>query len=132
MLYNLPMSSPIGTWRLGNGLSVEMIDETKLLSGTYYQVKLVIVSKIRIKDEYLTGLRDNPRYNQIVKRLSPSTQYRREIVKTGVEERTLLEEKTRLIKTFEENALIYFEREDFPAKYVQKQFLELEKELTTQ
>ncbi len=106
-----------------------MIDDTKRLFGNYFRVRLVIASKIPVKDEYLADFKDNPLYDQITGKLLPSTQYRREIVKTGVEEGSLAEEKAHLVKKFEESALIYFEREDFPAKFVRKQFLELEKEL---
>jgi hypothetical protein len=121
------MATPIGTWRLGNGISVEVADRTRLLDGGYYQIRLVITSRIPVKEEYLTEFKDSPLYDRILKKLRPTTEYKREIVKTGVEERTLSEEKAYLIGEFEKNALVYFERDDFPAKYVRKQFSELNK-----
>ncbi len=121
------MKTLIGTWRLSNGLSVEVADRTRLLDGGYYQIRLVITSRIPVREEYLAEFKNNPLYKRVLEKLMPAVAYTREIVKTGVEERELSDEKTFLINQFEKNALVYFEREDFPAKYVQKQFFELNK-----
>ncbi|MBA4419098.1 MAG: hypothetical protein C0392_14510 [Syntrophus sp. (in: bacteria)] len=126
------MTIPIGTWRLRNGLSVEMTDETKRLFGNYYNVKLIIAAPIRVKDEYLSVFKKNAHYRQIRKKLPSTMEYRREIVMTGAEEETLSAVRAHMIAKFEENALIYIERDDFPARYVRQQFLELEKEFTSQ
>ena len=39
-------------------------------------------------------------------------------------------EKTFLIDAFEKEALVYFEREDFPERYVRKLYKELEKKIS--
>jgi hypothetical protein len=117
------------SWHLANGLIVEVVDDTVNYYGDYYNVKLTIKSRVAVKSEYLAPLGQNPHFEKITGMLGPVAEYRREIVKAGVSGKELLASKNHLVDRFEENALVYFEREDFPEKFVRKRFAEIEEEL---
>jgi hypothetical protein len=117
------------SWHLANGLIVEVVDDTINYYGDYYNVKLTIKSRIAVKSEYLVPLAQNPHFEKIAGMLGPVAEYRREIVKAGVPGKELLASKNHLVDKFEENALVYFEREDFPEKFVRRRFAEVEEEL---
>jgi hypothetical protein len=53
-----------------------------------------------------------------------------DIVKAGVKANKVVAEKVFLLDAFEKNALVYFEMEDFPERYVRRLYKELEKGLS--
>lgn len=123
------MSETLKTWRLPNGVVVEIVDESMQSSADFWTIKLAVKGAIEVKREYLSDFDDKPDYLEILSMLLPTARYHREIVKTGVAQEDMSSEKAILLFVFEKNALIYFEREDFPERYVRKLYKELEKEL---
>ncbi|MGD0230784.1 MAG: hypothetical protein ABSC19_10555 [Syntrophorhabdales bacterium] len=82
-----------------------------------------------MEKEYLRSFDDHPRYRMIAGILGGAAEYRREIVKPGVPGKNLSGVKGFLVDRFEENALGYFERADFPERFVRKRFTEIAEEL---
>jgi len=117
------------TWHLANGLTIEILDDTVSYYGDYSTVKLVIRCEIEVKKEYVRPLNGHPRYTQVTEALGDAVEYRREITKPGVSAGNLAAMRAFLIESFEENALGYFEREDFPERYVRKQFTDMAEDL---
>lgn len=122
----------IRSWNLGNSLVVEVQDESVNYYGDYHNIKLIIRCRVGVEHRYLEPFRDNPRFGKATQILGPVAEYRREIVKAGVPGKDLLKTKSYLLERFEENALAYFEREDFPMKFVQKRLAEIVEELEKQ
>ena len=123
------MALLIRTWHLANGLKVEILDETVGCYGDYSSIKLIVRCGIAVRDEYLRAFLDHPRYSRVVEVLGKGVEYRREISKSGVPARNLSAVKSFLVERFEENALGYFEREDFPEKFVCRRFMEIAEEI---
>ncbi len=115
----------IRSWNLGNSLVVEVEDESVNYYGDYYNIKLTIRCRIGVERTHLDPFRDNPRFEKATRILGPVAEYRREIIKAGVPGKDLLKTKSYLLEKFEENALSYFEREDFAMKLVRKQLAEI-------
>jgi hypothetical protein len=124
------MSLLLRTWHLANGLKVEIIDDTVNYYSDYSTVKLTIRCVIGVRQEYLLPFRDRPDYGEVADVLSDAAEYRREIVKVGVPGKNLSAVKGFLVGQFEENALGYFERDDFPERFVRKRFTDLAEELS--
>ena len=123
------MTETLKTWWFPNGVVVEINDESMQSSADFWTIKLAITSMIEVKREYLSDLDEKPDYLEILSMLLPTARYQREIVKGGVAQKDAPAEKAALLSIFEKNALFYFEREDFPERYVRKLYKELEKEL---
>jgi hypothetical protein len=115
----------IRTWHLANGLKVEIFDHAVSYYADNSTIKLVICCDVEVKKEYLRPFETHPHYDKIMETLGDIAAYRREIVKAGVPAKHLPAMKRFLVERFEENALAYFEREDFPARYVCKRFGEI-------
>jgi hypothetical protein len=115
----------IRTWHLANGLKVEIFDHAVSYYADNSTIKLVICCDVEVKKEYLRPFETHPHYEKIMETLGDVAAYRREIVKAGVPAKHLPAMKRFLVERFEENALAYFEREDFPARYVCKRFGEI-------
>ncbi len=124
------MSVLIRTWHLANGLKVEILDHAVSYYAEASTIKLTICCDVEVKKEYLRPFEGQPHYEQIVEALGNTAAYRREIVKAGVPARQLSTMKKFLVDRFEMNALAYFEREDFPEKYIAKRFTETAGEFT--
>jgi hypothetical protein len=120
----------IRTWHLANGLKVEILDHTVSYYADASTIKLTVCCDVEVKKEYLRPFERHPHYAKIVEALGDAAVYRREIVKAGVPARHLSAMKKFLVEKFEENALAYFEREDFPEKYLSKRFTEVAGEFT--
>lgn len=119
----------IRTWHLANGLKVEIFDHAVSYYADNSTIKLAICCDVEVKKEYLRPFETHPHYENIMKTLGDVAAYRREIVKAGVPAKHLPAMKRFLVERFEENVLVYFEREDFPARYVCKRFGEIAGEL---
>ena len=124
------MAAVIRTWRLIRGLIVEVEDESKNYYADYHNVKLVIRCRIAVKAEHLLALEGSPSYARVVEAMGPSVEYVRVIGRAGVAGRDVLSVKDALLRSFEETALPYFNREGFEEKFVQKRFGEIEKNLS--
>ena len=124
------MATLIRTWQLVNGINVEILDDTVSYYGDYSTVKLMIRCKIEVRGEYLVPFKAHPLYGRATEALGSNAEYVREIVKPGVLGKNLAGIKAFLIDKFEENALGYLEREDFPEKFVRKRFTDLAEELS--
>ena len=120
----------IRTWHLANGLKVEIFDHAVSYYADNSTIKLVICCDVEVKKEYLRPFETHPHYEKIMETLGDVAAYRREIVKAGVPAKHLPAMKRFLVERFEENALAYFEREDFPEKYLSKRFTEVAGEFT--
>jgi len=120
----------IRTWHLANGLKVEIFDDTVAYYGDWSTLKLMIRCKIEVRKEYVGAFAAHPRYNEVVEALGSEAEYLREITKPGVTGRNLAGIKAFLVERFEENALGYFEREDFAEKFIHKKFEEIEEEIS--
>jgi hypothetical protein len=120
----------IRTWHLANGLKVEIFDHAVSYYADNSTIKLVICCDVEVKKEYLRPFETHPHYEKIMETLGDVAAYRREIVKAGVPAKHLPAMKRFFVERFEENALAYFEREDFPARYICKRFGEIAGELT--
>ena len=119
----------IRTWRLANGLEVEIFDHAVSRYGDRSTIKVTICCDVPVKREYVKAFEKHPLYHEVMEALGRVAGYRREIVKAGVPARNLSAMKSFLVEKFEENALAYFEREDFAQKYVAKRFTEIADEL---
>ncbi len=122
----------IRSWNLGNSLVVEVQDETVNYYGDYHNIKLTIRCRVGVEQVHLDPFRDNPRFAAASRTLGPVAEYRREIIKAGVPGKDVLKTKAYLLERFEENALSYFEREDFPMKFVRKRLTEIIEDLEKQ
>ena len=120
----------IRTWRLEKGLVVEVEDESRNYYGDYHHVKLVIRCRIAVRAEYLKALEGSPSYARVIEAMGPSVEYLRVIGRAGVAGKDALSVKDALLRSFEETALPYFNREGFEAKFVRKRFGEIEKDLS--
>ena len=124
------MAEILKTWWLPNGVVVEIIDESIKDSKDSWTIKLAIKGTIEVKTTYVDDFEEEPDYLEILSMVFPTAQYRRDIVKTGVKANKVAAEKTFILDAFEKDALVYFEREDFPERYVRKLYKELEKGLS--
>ena len=121
------MAETLKTWWLPNGVVVEIIDESIQNSKDSWTIKLAVKGTIEVKTKYVDDFEEEPDYLEILSMILPTAQYRRDIVKAGVKANKVAAEKTFLLDAFEKEALVYFEREDFPERYVRKLYKELEK-----
>ena len=124
------MAEALKTWWLTNGVVVEIIDESIQNSKDSWTIKLVVKGTIEVKTKYVDDFEEEPDYLEILSMILPTAQYRRDIVKAGVKANKVAAEKTFLLDAFEKDALVYFERDDFPERYVRKLYKELEKGLS--
>ncbi len=124
------MTELLRRWKLKNGIEVQVHEDSRRYHGNYYNMKLIITSRIEVKEEYFDDLRETPNYKPIVRSLLPSVEYRREIVKAGVEGTRLAGLRDQLMAGFEQTALPYFEKESFAKNYARKRFEELQKKLS--
>jgi len=124
------MASIIRTWRLTNGLTVEIDDESANYYGDYYNVKLVVRCRIAVEAALVKPLEKRASYRRVAKIMGSFVDYRREIGRAGVAGRDVSFVKGGLLRSFEENALPYFSREDFAEKFVKKRYAEIEKDLS--
>ncbi|MGA2109928.1 MAG: hypothetical protein ABSH25_20065 [Syntrophorhabdales bacterium] len=124
------MTALMRTWRLESGLIVEVEDESRNYYGDYHHLKLVIRCRIAVKAEHLEALEGSPSYARVVETMGPSVEYLRVVGRAGVAGKDVASIKDQLLRSFEENALPYFNREGFEAKFVRKRFGEIEKDLS--
>jgi hypothetical protein len=124
------MAETLKTWWLTNGVVVEIVDESMETSRDIWTIKLTVRGTIEAKTKYLDDFEEEPDYLEILSMIFPTAQYHRDIIKTGVKANKLVAEKTFILDAFEKDALVYFERDDFPERYVRKLYKELEKGLS--
>jgi hypothetical protein len=124
------MAEVLKTWWLTNGVVVEIVDESTQDSKDSWTIKLAVKGTIEVKTTYVDDFEDDPDYLEILTMILPTAQYNRDIVKAGVKANKVAVEKTFLLDAFEKEALVYFERDDFPERYVRKLYKELEKGLS--
>ena len=124
------MAEVLKTWWLTNGVVVEIIDESIETSNDSWSIKLTVKGTIEVKTKYVDDFVEEPDYLEILSMILPTAQYHRDIIKTGVRTNKLVAEKTFILDAFEKDALVYFERDDFPERYVRKLYKELEKRLS--
>jgi len=123
------MAAVIRTWRLIKGLIVEVEDESRNYYGDYHHVRLVIRCRIAVRAEHLKGVEKNPSYARAVEAMGPFVEYLRVVGRAGVVGKDVPSVKEALLRSFEETALPYFDREGFEEKFVRKRFDEIEKDL---
>ena len=124
------MAEVLKTWWLTNGVVVEITDESIQNSRDSWTIKLAVKGTIEVKTAYVNDFEEEPDYLEILSMIIPTTEYRRDIVKDGVKANKITGEKTFLLDAFEKEALVYFDREDFPERYVRNLYKELEKKVS--
>ena len=124
------MAEVLKTWWPTNGVVVEIIDESMETSKDSWTITLTVKGTIEVKTKYVDDFEEEPDYLEILSMILPTAQYHRDIIKTGVKANKLVAEKTFILDAFEKDALVYFERDDFPERYVRKLYKELEKGLS--
>jgi hypothetical protein len=124
------MAETLKTWWLPNGVVVEIIDESTQDSRDSWTIKLVVKGTIEVKTQYVDDFEDDPDYLEILSMILPTTQYHRDIVKVGAGAKKVAAERTFILDAFEKDALVYFEMDDFPERYVRRLYKELEKGLS--
>jgi hypothetical protein len=124
------MAEVLKTWWLTNGVVVEITDESMETAKDSWAIKLTVKGTIEVKTKYVDDFDEEPDYLEILSMILPTAQYDRNIVKTGVKANKVAAEKTFILDAFEKNALVYFERDDFPERYVRELYKELEKGLS--
>jgi hypothetical protein len=124
------MAEVLKTWWLTNGVVVEIMDESTQNSKDSWIIKLAVKGTIEVKTTYVDDFEDDPDYLEILSMVLPTAEYCRDIVKAGVKANKVAVEKTFLLDAFEKEALVYFERDDFPERYVRKLYKELERGLS--
>jgi hypothetical protein len=124
------MAETLKTWWLTNGVVVEITDESMETSKDSWTIKLAVKGTIEVKTAYVGDFDEEPDYLEILSMILPTTQYHRDIIKTGVKANKVVAEKTFILDAFEKDALVYFEMDDFPERYVRKLYKELEKGLS--
>jgi hypothetical protein len=124
------MAETLKTWWLPNGVVVEIIDESIQNSKDAWTVKLIVKGTIEVKTKYVDDFEEERDYLEILSMILPTAQYHRDIVKVGAKANKVAAEKTFILDAFEKDALVYFEREDFPERYVRRLYKELEKGLS--
>jgi hypothetical protein len=124
------MAEVLKTWWLTNGVVVEIADESMETSKDSWTIKLTVKGTIEVKTKYVDDFEEEPDYLEILSMILPTAQYHRDIITTGVRANKVVAEKTFILDAFEKDALVYFERDDFPERYVRKLYKELEKGLS--
>ncbi|HEX2967155.1 MAG TPA: hypothetical protein VHO84_15325 [Syntrophorhabdaceae bacterium] len=124
------MSEVLKTWWLTNGVIVKITDESVQTSPDIWNLRLSIRATVEVKTSYIDDFQDTIDYLEILRMILPSTEYNREIMKTNVKSGNLEAEKAFLLNAFERDALFYFEKEDFPQRYVRNLYQEIEKKIS--
>ncbi|UCC66489.1 MAG: hypothetical protein JSW32_00650 [Deltaproteobacteria bacterium] len=114
---------------LDNGLVLEITDESSNYYAEFWNLKVVIRGKVKVRPEYLQGIvPSNPSELKAKKALGEEVEYYRELTQLGVRETELGEDRRRLLQYFEENSLPYLQHPSFPERMVRKRWLELTEE----
>ena len=124
------MSEILRSWLLTNGVAVTMSDESIHITPDSWNVRLSIKATIEVRKDYIDDFEDDHDYLEILSTILPVAEYCRDIVKAGVRTNRLEAEKLFLIEAFEKDVLFYFERDDFPQRYVRNLYKELEKKIS--
>ena len=123
------MAKVIRSWTLKNGLKLEAIDLSKNYYGGYWNVKLVVRGKVRVKPSYLEGMITDSLSEEAKEELGGEVEYLRELTKIGVPEDELERVKGELLSHFERNALPYMEHRAFLERFVRRRFEEVLKDV---
>lgn len=114
---------------LDNGLVLEITDESSNYYAEFWNLKVVIRGKVKVRPEYLQNIvPSNPSELKAKKALGEEVEYYRELTQLGVKETELGEDRRRLLQYFEENSLPYLQHPSFPERMVRKRWLELAEE----
>lgn len=109
-------------WRLQNGLEVEAMDLSENYWADFWNLKILIRARVEVPEGFGDPL--DPLQREALRRLGKEVLYQREIVKVGVRERDLEDERRKVLKNFEENALGYLAHPAFPRRFLQKKLEE--------
>ena len=124
------MTEVLKNWWFPNGVVVQITDESIQNSKDSWTIKLAVKGIIEVKTTYIDDFEEDPDYLEILSMILPTALYRRDIVKASVKANRVAAERAFLLDAFEKEALVYFEREDFPERYVRRLYKELEKGLS--
>jgi hypothetical protein len=124
------MAEVLKTWWLTNGVIVRIVNESVQNAEDFWTIRLAVKGTIEVRTPYVDDFKDDPDYLEILSMILPTAQYSRDIVKSGVKANRMAAEKTFLLEAFEKEALGYFEREDFPERYVRNLYKEIEKKIS--
>ena len=124
------MAEVLKNWWFPNGVVVQITDESIQNSKDSWTIKLAVKGIIEVKTTYIDDFEEDPDYLEILSMILPTALYRRDIVKASVKANRAAAERAFLLDAFEKEALVYFEREDFPERYVRRLYKELEKGLS--
>ncbi|MBW2040106.1 MAG: hypothetical protein JRI46_11050 [Deltaproteobacteria bacterium] len=115
---------------LDNGLVLEVIDESFNYYAEFWNLKVVIRGKVKVRAEYLQDIvLSNPHELEAKEALGKEVEYYRELTQIGVREAELGKNIQRLLQYFEENSFPYLRHPFFPERMVRKRWRELAEEI---
>jgi hypothetical protein len=109
------MESFLKELHLSNGLTIGFIEQTRRYFGDYYLVKLEIICKVPVTQDFFT---EESSFAEARAILGDTVVYRRNLEQMGVPSTEIDRVLTRLVTDFEEHSLPYFAAGDFPQKLV--------------
>jgi hypothetical protein len=118
------MAKPITEFSLPNGLTIVFIDHSRQYFGDIYRVKLEIVCRVPILEQYFT---DPQEFIQAGAILGNTVVYRRMEEQMGVPSSDIEMVLQKLIKNFTDHSLIYFKTDTFPRKIILSEMSKINK-----
>jgi hypothetical protein len=104
---------------LGNGLVIFIYDHTYRYYGDFHLVKMEIVCKVPLRQEYFENESEYAHARQI---LGESASYRRFVEQMGVPSTGIERVREIQINNFVTHSLPYFSSANFPRKFVLSQY----------
>lgn len=112
------MTQPIKELPLANGLTVRFFDATRRYFGDYHQVRIQICCEVPLTADLFD---DDESYRQALKLLGQSVVYKKEIEHQGVATDSVPAAVEKVITTFVDHSLAYFNGAAFPKRFVQSE-----------
>jgi hypothetical protein len=115
---------------LGNGLVLEITDESSNYYADYWNLKIVIRGTVKVTPDHLqTIIPITPYEQQAKKALGREVPYYRELTRIGVRKAEKEAAIQKLLSSFKENSLPYLGHYSFPKKMVRSHLKRLADEI---
>ncbi len=102
--------------QLSNGLSISILDHTRVYFGDYYLVKLEIIFAV-------DALAAERIFSEVGSSAIAEINYSRFLVRMGVPSSQIDSVKKELIKDFETNSFPYLSSQEFPKRLLERQLI---------